>query len=321
MKTVAVVGAGAVGLYYGGRLAVAGEDVRFLLRSDFDSVAGAGVRVESIAGDFHLRQASAFRDVREIGPVDLVVVAWKATSNDHLAEILEPLLHEQTRVLTLQNGLGNCEAIAEVVGDPDRVLGGLCFVCLNRLHPGFVSHSGGGKVTVGAFGADPDDRAGEVVRRMVAAGIDASFAPELEAAQWKKLIWNVPFNGLTIAEGGVTTDEILGPLGLEDEVRALMGEVVTGAGAHGYALDPGLIDLNVDLTRPMGAYRPSSMIDFLDGREVEVDPADGGLPAVEHDRFPGRAGGRGGCDLGGAGKESEGSRGGGAEDGEAVGED
>lgn len=271
MKTIAVVGAGAVGLYYGGRLAVAGGEVRFLLRSDHDAVLGGGIRVDSVAGDFHLREVSAFRDVREIGPVDLVVVAWKATANEHLAEVLPPLLHEGTRVLTLQNGLGNCEAIAEVVGDSSRVLGGLCFVCLNRMHPGFVRHSAGGKVTVGAFGDDPDDWAGRVAGRMCAAGVDASFTPELAAAQWKKLIWNVPFNGLAIAEGGVDTEEILGPLGLEGEVRALMGEVVAASAALGYPLEPGLIDLNIDLTRSMGAYQPSSMIDFVGGREVEVD--------------------------------------------------
>jgi 2-dehydropantoate 2-reductase len=241
------------------------------MRSDYEVVKRAGIRVESVAGDFHLEKARCFRSVEEIGPVDLVVVAWKATANDGLAGMLGPLMHEETRVLTLQNGLGNCELIAELAGDPGRVLGGLCFVCLNRLNPGFVRHSGGGRVTVGAFGADPDDWAGEVAGRMAAAGVDATFAPDLEAAQWKKLIWNVPFNGLAIAEGGVNTEEILGRLNLEGEVRALMGEVVDAAEALGFSLDRGLIDLNVDLTRPMGDYRPSSMIDFMEGREVEVE--------------------------------------------------
>ncbi|HEY1121485.1 MAG TPA: 2-dehydropantoate 2-reductase N-terminal domain-containing protein, partial [Haloferula sp.] len=80
-KSVAIVGSGAIGLYYGARLAANGEDVRFLLRSDYDTVQREGIRVESVAGDLHLKKVQAFRSPAEIGPVDLVIVAWKTTSN------------------------------------------------------------------------------------------------------------------------------------------------------------------------------------------------------------------------------------------------
>lgn len=268
--SVAVVGAGAIGLYYGARLAAAGEDVRFLLRSDFDAVKAHGIRAESVAGDFHLPRVQAFRTPAGIGPVDLVIVAWKATSNGLLGEVLPPLLHAGTQVLTLQNGLGNCERLAAIAG-PDRVLGALCFVCLNRLSPGFVSHTAGGRVSVGEFAADGRGRAGEIARRFSAAGIPCDAAECLAAAQWKKLVWNIPFNGLAIAEGGVTTDVLLATPGVESEIRALMAEVILAARAQGLALDDSLIDLNVERTRPMGPYRPSSMIDYVEGREVEFD--------------------------------------------------
>ena len=84
-KSVAVVGSGAVGLYYGGRLAAAGEDVRFLMRSDHDVISRDGLKVESVHGDFELPRVRAFQAAEEIGPVDLVIVAWKATANHHLA--------------------------------------------------------------------------------------------------------------------------------------------------------------------------------------------------------------------------------------------
>lgn len=270
-QSVAIVGSGAVGLYYGGRLAAAGEDVRFLVRGDYEVISKSGLVVESSHGDFELSAVQAFRTAEEIGPVDLVIVAWKATANERLAEVLPPLLHVDTQMLTLQNGLGNCESIAEITG-PERVLGGLCFVCINRLAPGRVRHSGGGRVSIGEWQVGMAGRAAEIARRFQAARIQAFAVDDLRKAQWEKLIWNIPFNGLSVAEGGVTTDVLLADRAMEDEIRELMIEVVRAARAQGLNLEDELIEANIERTRPMGPYRTSSMLDFLAGREVEVEP-------------------------------------------------
>jgi 2-dehydropantoate 2-reductase len=203
--------------------------------------------------------------------VDLVIVAWKATANHLLASVLPPLLHEGTQVLTLQNGLGNCEALAGIVG-PQRVLGGLCFVCINRISPGLVSHSAGGRMTIGEFLRDGNGRVAELERRFKAAKIQAVAVENLEKSQWEKLVWNIPFNGLSVAEGGVTTDVLLATPERENELCALMAEVIAAARAQGLDLSDELIDFNIERTRPMGPYRTSSMIDFVEGREVEVAP-------------------------------------------------
>lgn len=270
-KSVAVVGSGAIGLYYGGRLAAAGEDVSFLMRSDYEAITAGGLTVESVHGDFALPRVKAFRTPEEIGPVNLVIVSWKATANWQLGRVLPPLLHGNTQVLTLQNGLGNCEAIAEITG-PERVLGGLCFVCINRISPGLVRHSAGGRVAIGEWRAGIPGRALEIASRFKAAGIPGVAVDNLEQAQWEKLVWNVPFNGLSVAEGGVTTDVLLASGETENEIRALMREVIAAARALGLNLGDELIDFNVDRTRPMGPYRTSSMIDYVEGREVEVGP-------------------------------------------------
>jgi len=266
-RSIAIVGCGAIGLYYGGRLAQAGEDVRFLLRSDYDAVKAGGLKVESSLGNFDLPKVTACRTPEEIGPVDLVIVAWKATSNHLLPKILPPLLHPGTQVLTLQNGLGNCEALADIVG-ADRVLGALCFVCINRLGPGHVRHTGKDRVSIGEWRSGLPGRAAEIERRFRLAQINARAVPDLQKAQWEKLIWNIPFNGLAIAEGGVTTDILLTTVELQ--IHELMAEVVATARQLGFPLDDELISLNIERTRPMGAYRPSSMIDFVEGREVEL---------------------------------------------------
>lgn len=270
-SSVAVVGSGAIGLYYGGRLAEAGGDVRFLARSDFEALSQNGIRAESVAGDFDLPHAKVSSSPEEIGQVDLVIVSWKATANGALAETLPPLLHEGSQVLTLQNGLGNCESIAEIVG-AERVCGGLCFVCVNRIAPGRISHTAGGRLTIGEFSKGVPGRAESMAARFREAKIPASATDDLLMAQWEKLIWNIPFNGLAVAEGGVTTDVLLSDTRTENTIRELMWEVVTAARAQGISLDEKLVETNIGRTRPMGPYRPSTMIDFMEGRELELGP-------------------------------------------------
>ncbi len=268
-KSVAIIGSGAIGLYHGGRLAQTGFDVRFLARSDFDHLKQHGLTAQSIAGDFHLKNPCVFKTTRDIGPVDLVIVSLKSTANQVLIELLPPLMHETTQVLTLQNGLGNCEAIAEIVG-ADRVCGGLCFVCINRITAGHISHTAGGRLLIGEFNGSIPGRAIKMAEHFKSAKIPATAIDNLAKAQWEKLIWNIPFNGLSVAEGGVTTDVLLANPEIEIEIRTLMIEIVAAAKASGIELDPKLIETHIERTRPMGPYRPSTMIDFVEGREIEL---------------------------------------------------
>jgi 2-dehydropantoate 2-reductase len=270
---IAIVGAGAVGAYYGARLAHAGEDVTFLLRRELDAVRARGLTVRVRAGavreEFALHPP-AFGTTAEIGPVDLVVIGIKATANAALADLLPPLLHERTAVLLLQNGLGGEEWLAERFG-AERVLGGLCFVCLNRTDPGAVECYHPGTVSLGEFGRPAGPRAQAIGAAFVRGGVKCSVVDNLLEARWRKLVWNVPFNGLSIAAGGITTDCILAEPALVLDVWALMREVQAGAAAFGFTIPDAFLQKQFDVTGPMGAYKPSSLIDFLDGRAVEVE--------------------------------------------------
>jgi len=266
---VAIVGVGAIGGYYGGRLAEAGMDVTFLLRSDYDYIAEHGLNVESVSGDFQLNDLQCVRNSREIGVVDLVIVAWKTTSNAHYQEVIAPLLHKGTQILTLQNGLGNCEALADLFG-AQRVFGGLCFICANRIAPGKIRHTASGQVRVGEYLPDGSDRVVELVEYLRDGGINCRGVDYLEQAQWSKLVWNIPFNGLAISEGGVDTEVLLSTPGMEDRIRKIMTEVQSVATALGWSIEDSFIEQQISVTRTMNAYRPSSMIDYVEGREVEV---------------------------------------------------
>jgi len=269
-KRIAVVGSGAVGGYYGALLARREEEneVSFLMRKDLETVQRRGLAIRSSKGDFTIDPVRCFSDTAEIGPVDLVIVALKATANEALENLLRPLLHDETAIVTLQNGLGNEDfLVRHFPGRP--VLGGLCFVCLNRVEPGVVRHIAHGRIEMG-------DHTGcgtamRVAHRFARAGIDCEILDDLRLARWRKLVWNVPFNGLAIAGGGIDVSRILDDPALLDRTRKLMGEVVEAAAAQGLAIDPDFPETNIAWTRKMGPYRPSSLLDFLAGREVEVE--------------------------------------------------
>lgn len=267
---IAIVGAGAVGCYYGGRLAEHGHDVHFLMRSDYDSVMRDGLQISSPLGDAHLK-VQAHRSAKAIGPCDLVIIALKATSNPVLLEVLPPLMHDKTLLLTFQNGLGNEEFLAQHFG-ADRVLGGLCFVCINRTAPGQILHIAQGRINLGEHTRAPLPRTHGIAEAFQASKIDCVIEPSLAAARWKKLVWNIPFNGLSIAAGGIDTAAILADPSLEQRVRDLMHEIITTARALGHEVSYDLIHDMIERTRTMSGYRPSSLIDFDEGREVELEP-------------------------------------------------
>src|SRR3954468_783382 len=134
-SSIAIVGSGALGSYYGARLALAGNDVRFLMRGELAAVRERGLTLREKDGTHHLENVAAFATPEEIGAVDLVFITLKTTANAELARLLPPLLGPGTLVVTLQNGLGNEENVASVVGE-QRVLGGLCFIAVTRSAPG-----------------------------------------------------------------------------------------------------------------------------------------------------------------------------------------
>jgi 2-dehydropantoate 2-reductase len=268
-KTIAVVGAGALGSYYGAKLARQGADVRFLMRADLEAVRKDGLRVQEQGAEWHI-PAKAYGSTAEIGPVDLVVIGLKTTANADLEKLIPPLLHEGTLLLTLQNGLGNEELLARHWG-AGRVLGGLCFVCLNRIAPGVIEHYGHGTLSLGEFCRLPMERTNAIGALFSAAGVETRVVENLVTERWRKLVWNIPFNGLSIATGGKTCDFLLADPGLQKQVRALMAETIAAAAALGHPIPDDFIDLQIERTFPMGPYKPSSMIDWQLGRSVEVE--------------------------------------------------
>jgi 2-dehydropantoate 2-reductase len=267
---LAIIGSGAVGCYYGAKLARAGSRVSFLMRSDLEHVRRHGLDIRSHLGDFHLPAVHAFGSTDDMGPADVVIITLKTTANPALETLLPPLLHPGTRLLTLQNGLGNEEFLADRWG-ADRVLGGVCFTCINRTAPGRVEHTAQGAIALGSLTPASHATAAAMAHLFERAGVSCRHADDVTAVRWRKLVWNIPFNGLAIAAGGIDTQRILDDPALATLASRLMEEVIAAAGQLGYPQPDGLVSDQIAATRTMAAYRPSSMIDFVEGREVETE--------------------------------------------------
>jgi 2-dehydropantoate 2-reductase len=285
---IGVVGCGALGSYYGARLLQAGNRTVFLLRSDYDTVVREGVSIRSPAGDFHVRP-DCVRSPEEAGVCDLILIGLKSTANAELHRLVAPLAGEHTTVLTLQNGLGNEEALAKFLPE-NQIMGGVAFVCLNRLAPGQIHHLDHGHILIGEHGRPSGERTGRIAAVFDAAGVRCAVTDNLARTRWEKLVWNIPFNGLGVASAAgyeavrsgrvensaplgpcLTTDRLLADAQWAALVRALMTEVVAAAEKIGFELAPDVVQVNVDRTTSMGPYKPSTVLDFERGFPLETE--------------------------------------------------
>jgi len=272
LPTTAVVGTGALGMYYGAKLAKSGIPVTFLARRDLAHLQKHGIRVRCPYGDFQLHPVRACGKPEEIGPVELVLVCLKTTGNASLKTLIPPLLGPDTVVCTLQNGLGNEELLASIAGK-DRVLGGVCHVCVSRPEPGVARNMACTDIKFSDLSGGDTPRARSLAKIFTAARVGCTVAPSIGSARWYKLVWNVPFNGLGIAggPGGRDTQQVLEDPTLHQEAKDLMTEVLAASAKLGYPQDPNLIEKEIVRTRTMGHYKSSSQLDWEAGKPVELE--------------------------------------------------
>src|SRR5438552_4955577 len=267
---IGIVGSGAIGTYYGAKLAHAGSDVHFLMRGELSEVLRNGIFVRGEGENFRVAPINCYNSTKEIGPCDLVIVAVKATSNSDLGDLLPPLLHEQTMLLTLQNGLGNEEFLAGHFG-AERVLGGLCFICLSRISRTEIERYDYGHIVLGEYGRASQPRTHQVAAEFQRGGVTCSVTEDLLLERWRKLVWNIPFNGLSILGGGIDTSAILADVALRRATLALMDEVIVAANKCGYPLPSAAALEQIKRTETMGAYKPSTLLDWGAGRPLEIE--------------------------------------------------
>jgi len=285
---IGLVGVGAVGGFYGLMLHQTGENIHFHLRSNFEKVKVDGFSLVHHLPEWkeeEVENVQIYKDTSSIGICDWIIIASKATANDQIMDLIRPMVDEKTSFLTLQNGMGNVENIVEAYGGERVILGGLCFTCINRTEPNRIESLLPGYVQFGQHGGLLSEKGSRLVDAFEKSGVKVRRAESLDEALWRKLCWNVPFNGLSIVGGSITTDLILSNVGLRKRAHQLMIEIQTGALAHGILIEDCFLEKQFQLTEAMGAYKPSSLIDYIARKPVEVESIFG--VALHRGRFKG----------------------------------
>ena len=278
-QSVAVIGTGAVGCYYGARLAEAGHDVRFLVQRDFDAVRANGMRVVSHLGDFHLEQPTLARSAGELsalGPVDWLLVALKSCDLGQLSQLAGPLLEAETRILALVNGIGIEDDVTATLRRYG-VFGGLGFIGVGLPSPGQILHREFGALEIGHH---EDDHAAvaDALALWAPTVVGVRGADCLARARWVKMLWDVPFNGLSVVAGGANAETILETPALKSFARKLMAEIAEIANAdleaRGLALIADADEACERAMRLMGTtegHIPPAGVDFVRHRPLESE--------------------------------------------------
>ena len=264
-----VIGTGALGGYYGGQLAKSGKDVHFLFNSDYQHVIESGLRVDSIKGDFHLKNINAYNSVDDMPTCDVVLVCLKTTNNNLLKELLPPVLHEKSVVILIQNGLGNEEDLEQQISDIE-IAGSLAFICSAKVGPGHISHTDLGRLVIAPYNTKQTELLEKVGSDFQGSGVPCQLTDDLKLARWQKLVWNIAYNGLAVVLN-TRTDKIMKNQSTRQLAFDLMLEVVKGANQCGVPLKEEFAHKMMDVTDGMDPYAPSMKLDFDNKRPLEIE--------------------------------------------------
>jgi len=268
---VLVVGTGAVGGFYGGRLALAGARVATLCRSDYETVRSQGITVKSIWGDFLFKPEEVVRRAGEYGPPpDYILVALKVLPGVNTAEIIRDAVGPDTAIILIQNGIGIDEPVAASF-PRNEVISAVAFIAVSRTGPGRILHADYGRLVLGRFPSGTSPRVGRLADLFQAAGVPCEVTEDIIAARWRKLVWNAPFNPISVLGGTVDTKTMVDMKESADLARATMEEVLRIAAASGHRLAPEVIERNFEGTRAMKPIKTSMLADFEAGRPMEVE--------------------------------------------------
>lgn len=263
-----VIGSGAIGGYYGARLAQSGQELHFLLRSDYEYVRQHGLQIDSCDGSFHLDNPHVYNQTEDMPQCDVVLVCLKSINNNKLRDLLPPLLGPKTLVILIQNGIGVEQDVQQMFPDI-QLAAGLAFICSAKTEPGRVNHQCYGQINLGNYSCRDEALLQQVVDDFNAAGVKAGLV-EYHEARWKKAVWNMPFNGMTVALK-TQTNLLLQHPATRQLIYEQMMEVIGAAQHLGVKnIDESFAQKMLEMTDAMTPYSPSMRLDYDFHRRMEI---------------------------------------------------
>ncbi len=276
---ILIVGTGAVGGFYGGKLAEAGQDVSTLCRSDYEIVKSEGIKVKSCSGDFAYRPAQVVKYISDYrGCPDYVIVTLKSLPNIDVSELIGPAVAPSTSIVLIQNGIG----IETVIRDnfPDNELvSGLAFICVSRIKAGEIHHQEYGRLVLGLYPNGASENVELLVELFINSGVHCTISHDVIRERWKKLLWNASFNTISVLTGA-DTKSILDNKYTAELVLKIMKEVQTVATVSGHDIESSVLQKYIDDTRKMKPYRTSMLLDYEAGKKMEIEAILGNTIAI-----------------------------------------
>lgn len=268
---VLVVGAGAIGCFYGGKLVQAGARVSAVCRSDYDAVKDGGVEVKSPLGGFHFRFEKVLRSAEEYHPPpEFILVGLKVLPEVDAPRLIGPAVGPGTAIVLIQNGIEIEQPLARAFPE-NEIISGLAFICTSRTGPGKILHEDYGSLVLGRYPRGRSERAERLSEMLRASGVDCRVTGDAGLARWVKLVWNAPFNPISVLAGRADTGEIMGSRHAAGLAEAVMEEVAAIAAATSYRVGREVIERNLADSRKMKPYKTSMLHDFEAKRPVEVE--------------------------------------------------
>lgn len=267
-ERIAVIGAGALGSFYGAKLQQAGYPVQYQT-SLAEQIPENKLHIQSIWGDFEL-SIQAFTDSQQMEPADLILITTKAMPDLDYKRLIGPIVKDSSALILLQNGINQEERLQEAFPQ-NVILGALAFTCIHRTSPGQIEHIDYGLIKLGPYKKEYALMGKRVAEIMDEASIKVEFATHLRRLRWEKLLWNIPFNSLSVALGGVSTQEMIASEHSLDMVYKLMHETWSIAKAEGIKLNESMMDQMVENTQKMTPYKTSMLLDYENRRPMEIE--------------------------------------------------
>lgn len=268
---IAVLGTGAVGGYFGGKLANAKNDVCFIARGKTLEVLNEkGLVVKSYTGDFTIKKPKASSDLKAVTDADLILFCVKSYSTAEVAKAIKPLIKSNAIIVSMQNGIDNEDILSEILGK-EKVLGSVIYITSSSPEPGLIKHTSYGKVTLGELNGKVSERAECIEKMFLSAGIPTNISPNIKKDLWKKLMLNVPFNGFSALTGKPLKVYFQIPDATDSYYRALK-EVQLIALSEGYKISDQDVDeaLAMSKTEQSLKFKSSTLQDLEAGKPLEI---------------------------------------------------
>jgi 2-dehydropantoate 2-reductase len=271
---IAVMGAGAVGAYFGAKLAAAGHDIAFIARGQhLGAIKRQGLRIISPNGNLHIRSGVFSANPTDAGIVDMILFCVKSYDTETAAAALGPMIGDHTTILSLQNGVDNPEKIACKWGQR-RTFAGVVYIAGQISDPGVMLHSGGGKIIFGQLDGGANEMTNSVAQTLVGADIASEVSRDIQKVQWTKLLWNAPFCAISCLVRA-NMKQIVESENLIELALDCMTEVQAAALTCGVKLSDDLVDQTIAFSKSLGEFKPSMLQDLEARKPLEYEALNG----------------------------------------------